>query len=659
MTRQYQFLHVVDRDTADRRFRAAIETEPLGEEHVSLDASLGRVLSRDVVASVNVPSFDRSNFDGYAVRAEDTYGAREESPRRLTLLDEVIATGVAPSCQVGEQQAAAIATGGMIPRGADSIVMIEHTEPDGAGGLLVNRAVTPGRGIAFAGGDIAAGETVLRRGELLTSRETGLLAAIGEPQIAVWRCPVVGVISTGDEIIPPGETMSPGLVYDSNARILCDAIREAGGEPKSLGIVRDDLSALRETLHKAIEECDLVLLSGGTSKGEGDLCYHVVAELANPGIVAHGVALKPGKPICLAAENGKGVVVLPGFPTSAIFTFHEFVSPVIRELAGTTVRDHGVMPATMAVSVNSEIGRTEFMLVGLARSARADDKQGNLDAEPSAYPMGQGSGSITTFSKADGIVVIPREQEILEAGSRVEVRLLGRDLALADLSVIGSHCVGLDLLLGMIERQGYRCKNMNVGSTAGLLAAQRAECDVAGIHLFDSESGQYNKPLLGPDVVLLPGYGRMQTIVFREDDERFSGLDLAEIKNMVQCDCSLLMVNRNQGSGTRVLLDQWLDGARPNGYANQSKSHNAVAAAVAQGRADWGVAIQISAIRAGLSSIPLAEERFDFAVPAGRLERVPVQAFRRLLEDKQVRQEFESLGFTADRESKSRLSSDS
>ncbi len=645
--RQYQFLNVVDRDTAEQRFRAAIKMEPLREEHVSIAESLGRVLSRDIASAVNVPSFDRSNYDGYAVRAEDTYGAREESPRTLTLLGEVIATAVTPTCHVGEHQAAAIATGGMVPRGADAVVLVEHTEPCDDRCLLVRRAVTPGHGIAFAGGDIAAGETVLREGELLTSRETGLLAAIGVPQVAVWERPVVGVISTGNEIITPGKPMSPGLVYDSNARVLCDAIRESGGEARSFGIVRDDRDAIRKKLHEALAVCDMVLLSGGTSKGEDDLCYHVVAELQDPGIVAHGVALKPGKPICLAAESGKGVVILPGFPASAIVTFHEFISPVIRKLAGLAVRSHGHLQAKMAVRVNAEIGRTEFLLVGLARAADGTGAPSSAGSDtPTAYPMGSGSGSITTFSKADGIVVIPREQEILESGARVDVKLLADDLALADLNVIGSHCVGLDLLIGMLERQGIRCKNLNVGSTAGLLAAQRADCDIAGIHLLDPESGQYNRPLIGPSVELIPGYGRMQTLVFRQDDERFAGLDLTAVRDLVRNSDSLLMVNRNQGSGTRALTDQWLAGSQPSGYANQSKSHNAVAAAVAQGRADWGVAIQISAVRAGLSFLPLAEERFDFAVPAERYELPAVQAFRRLLEDPQVHKKLETLGFS-------------
>jgi len=637
---QEQFLDVIDRDEAERRFRDVIRLEPLGEESVSLDDALGRVLSRDVVATVDVPSFDRSNYDGFAVRAADTFGATEEEPRRLKLLDEVIATAVVPQVEVQPGTAVSIATGGMLPRGADAVVMVEHTD-DEDGELIVRRAVTPGFGVSFAGTDIAAGETVLRRGELLTSRETGVLAAIGVDEVQVWRRPRVAVVSTGDEIIPPGQPMQPGMVYDSNARIIADAVRELGGEPVPLGIVRDDLDRLRERVTSALESCDVVLLSGGTSKGQGDLSYHVVSELGDPGIVAHGVALKPGKPICLAATGGKPVVILPGFPTSAIFTFHEFVAPVIRRLAGRAAESQSEVKARLAVKVNSDIGRTEYLLVGLVEGG--DEQAG--DIELAAYPMGKGSGSVTTFSRADGFVTIGRHNEIVDAGTVVDVRLLGNDLRVADLVVIGSHCVGLDYLLGQLHDLGFHTKFLAVGSTAGLEAARRGECDMAGMHLLDPATGQYNRPFLSADLELIPGYGRMQGVVFRRGDERFEDRDPHEAIASVKADPSCFMVNRNQGSGTRILIDGLLEGAQPTGYAVQSRSHNAVAAAVAQGRADWGVAIQGVADQASLGFLPLTEERYDFVVPKTRVDKPAVRALEELLAREDVKRKLVSMGF--------------
>ena len=403
MPEQDQFLQVLDRDEAERRFRAAIQYAPLGTETIPLDAALGRVLAADVVSPVDVPSFDRSNVDGFAVVAEDTFGASEEVPRSVLLVGEEIHTGIVPNTVLHPGKAVLIATGGMVPRGADAVVMVEYAETRGRE-LRIARAVTAGSGVSFAGTDITAGETVLRQGQLLTSRDTGVLAAIGVAEVTVWRKPIVAILSTGDEIIAPGDPMQPAKVYDSNAQVLADAVKESGGEPMRLGITHDDVEALRKRLRHALEFADIVLLSGGTSKGGGDVSYRVVAELDDPGIVAHGVALKPGKPICLAATKGRPVVVLPGFPTSAIFTFHEFVAPVIRLLAGRGSEERPVVQAKLAVKVNSEIGRTEYLLVGLVETPNEG---------LAAYPMGQGSGSVTTFSRADGFATIGRHEEIV------------------------------------------------------------------------------------------------------------------------------------------------------------------------------------------------------------------------------------------------------
>ena len=313
MPEQEQFLQVLDRDEAERRFRAAIDLTPRGIEIIPLDTALGRVLAADVVSPVDVPSFDRSNVDGFAVVAEDTFGASEEVPRSVLLGDEEIHTGVVPTTVIHPGKAVLIATGGMVPRGADAVVMVEHAEARGSE-LRIARAVTAGSGVSFAGTDITAGETVLRQGQLLTSRDTGVLAAIGVAKVNVWRKPIVAILSTGDEIIAPGDPMQPAKVYDSNAQVLADAVRELGGEPLRLGITHDDVAALRERLRHALEVADIVLLSGGTSKGAGDVSYRVVAELDDPGIVAHGVALKPGKPICLAATERPRGGRAPGIP---------------------------------------------------------------------------------------------------------------------------------------------------------------------------------------------------------------------------------------------------------------------------------------------------------------------------------------------------------
>ncbi len=660
MREQEQFLQVLDRDEAERRFRAAIDLAPRGTERVTLDMALGRDLAVDVVSPVDVPSFDRSNVDGFAVIAEDTFGASEEVPRAVRLADEVIHTAVVPYTIVRRGEAVAIATGGMMPRGADAVVMVEHTDVRGTE-LNIGRAVTAGSGVSFAGTDITAGETVLRRGQILTSRDTGVLAAIGVAEVDVWRKPVVAILSTGDEIIAPGQPMQPARIYDSNAQVLADAVRELGGEPHRLGITSDDIDALRAKLQDALAVADIVLLSGGTSKGAGDVSYRVVSELTDPGIVAHGVALKPGKPICLAATKGRPVVVLPGFPTSAIFTFHEFVAPVISAMAGRTHVERAIVQARLAVRVNSEIGRTEYLLVGLVETLEPENREPGsaspgsripsadtrgLRSSLAAYPMGQGSGSVTTFSRADGFTTIGRHDEIVPAGTMVTVQLLGRELQLADLVVIGSHCVGLDYLLGELQRQGVHSKFLAVGSLAGLEAAKRGECDVAGIHLLDPERGEYNLPFLTPALDLIPGYGRLQGVVHRTGDARFEGRTAGDAIATAIADPSCVMVNRNQGSGTRALIDRLLNGARPVGYAVQPRNHNAVAAAVVQRRADWGVTLDTIARSSGLGFIPVQHEQYDFVTPKSRAERPGVQAFRACLRHPRTRAALIDLGMT-------------
>jgi putative molybdopterin biosynthesis protein len=651
--KQDQFLQVIDRDEAERRFRAALDLRPLGPEEIPLGEALGRVLASDVVAPIDVPGFDRSNVDGFAVRAEDTFGASEEEPRSLRLNAEVLATGIMPRESIRPNAATAIATGAVVPRGADAVVMVEHTETEGRQ-LLVRRPVTPGGNVTFAGTDIGRGETVLRRGELLTSRETGVLAALGVARVMVVRRPRVAIVSTGNELLPPGEAMRPGMIYDSNATVLADAVRELGGEPVPFGIVPDDREALVSILRRALA-CDLVLLSGGTSKGEGDISYRVVAELGPPGILAHGVALKPGKPLCLAAvrrgETVVPVVILPGFPTSAIFTFHEFVAPVIRRFAGRGEDVAETVPARLPMRVNSERGRTEYLLVGLVGEGGGTKGDSsfcetiNPAADLVAYPMGKGSGSVTAFGRSDGFVVIPRQQEYLEAGSVVDVHLLSRGLRPADLVIIGSHCVGLDYLLGQLQVCGVRSKFLAVGSTGGLEAARRGECDLAGIHLLHPDTGEYNRPYLSGDLQLIPGYGRLQGIVYRPGDPRFEGRALDEAMRAALADLDCVLINRNRGSGTRLLIDRLLQGARPPGHSAEARSHNAVAAAVAQGRADWGVAISTVARDAGLGFLPFQEEHYDFVVPAGRSNRPAVVAFRETLASQETRKTLQTLGF--------------
>ena len=639
LARQEQFLEVVDRDEATARFQQHLKMRPLGAETIPLSEALGRILACAVIADVDVPGFDRSSVDGFAVRANDTTGASERQPKPLVLNAEILTPGTVPAIPVLPGTATLIATGGMVPRGADAVVMVEHTDTRDQGSTTVidvRRAVVSGQFIAFAGSDLARGETVLRAGQVLTSREIGMLAAVGTAAVAVWRRPRVAIISTGDEIVAPGKPIRPGAVYDSNAAIIAAAVEEAGGFPKPLGIGPDDEIVLSRLVDEGLASADMVIMSGGTSKGAGDLCYRAIALFKDPGIVVHGVALKPGKPLCLAVTSGKPVVILPGFPTSAIFTFHEFVAPVIRTFAGRPADHAERMRAVLPVRVSSERGRTEFLLVSLVRGADGSSL--------TAYPAGKGSGAVTAFSQADGFITIEQHAESVAAGTPVEVQLIG-EAHLADLVVIGSHCVGLDVLISRLQAEGISVKALNVGSTGGLAAAKRGECDIAPIHLLDPDSGEYNRPFLTPELELVGGYRRLQGILYRKGDARFEGRSLDEAITVALTAPDCLMVNRNAGSGTRILTERLLNDARPAGYWSQPKSHNAVAVAVAQNRADWGMAIESVARQYGLGFIPAQDEHYDFAVPKSRWDSPAVQHFRKALADISVREALQAMGF--------------
>jgi putative molybdopterin biosynthesis protein len=634
--RQEQFLEVVSAEEARVRFERHLDLAPLPAEAVALADARTRVLAHDVIAAVDAPPFDRSNVDGFAVRAADTVGASDGNPKVLTLNGEVIACGYAPVVAVAPGTCTAIATGGVIPRGADAVVMIEQTEliEDGSPRIELRRTAAPGQFVSYAGSDIARGEMLLRRGTCIGAREIGMLAACGLDRVEVVRKPKVAVLSTGDELVEPGRPLKPAGVYDSNSAIIAAAVAEAGGEPLIFGAYPDDVIILEKTVREALAASDIVVLSGGTSKGAGDLSHRVVSQLGKPGILVHGVALKPGKPLCLGVVEDKPIVVLPGFPTSAIFTFHAFVAPVIRARAGLPPEAAETISARVPVRVASELGRKEFVLVSLVVG-----EEGAV-----AFPTGKGSGAVTSFSQADGFLEIDALASTVDADSTTQVTLIGSTARAPDLVIMGSHDVALDVVVGELADRGFSARTLAVGSLGGVAAANRGECDIAPVHLIDPASGQYNKYLVTPGLSLVLGWRRMQGLLFRPGDVRFEGRSAQEALKIALADASALMVNRNAGAGTRVLIDKLLNGVRPPGYANQPKSHNAVAAAIAQGRADWGLAIGPVAKLYGLGFLPVSPEHYDFLVVESRRERPAVQAFLAALRDERVRARVRALG---------------
>jgi len=624
------FLKTVSKAEAERIWYDALRLGPLGGEEVPLGEAQDRILTGDIPVPIDVPPFDRSLVDGYAVRAADTFDAEESAPVSLGLAPETAPAGSVPKTEVKDGTALEVATGGVVPRGADAVQMVEQSEVEGTK-LLLYKPVAPGANIQVAGADMRMGETVLRAGQRLTTRELGVLAALGIDKVQVSRRPRVAIISTGDELVLPGQPLEPGKIFDSNATTVGAAVRDNGGEAEFLGVIPDDEDALRAACERARDGFDVVVLSGGTSKGAGDLTFGVIDSLAQPGILVHGVGIKPGKPIVLAAWGHRPVVVLPGFPTSAIITFNLFVAPVIRRLANLPMETQAEsVEARLAVGYHSAEGRHEHVLVNLvARSQGA----------PAAYPISGASGSIHAFAQADGTMEVAADCGVVREGEAVRVAPLAQTLKMADLTLIGSHCRGVDLALGMLrEERRLTAKVIHVGSSAGVEACARGETDLAGVHLLDPDSGAYNRAALerlGSDGVLIKGYVRRQGIYFRKKDFPAEPPTLALLAGMAE----LRMLNRTRGAGTRVLLDLLLDEiARDKGipltefrgsiagYDAETRSHNAVAAAVASGRADWGLGIEAVAVAYDLGFAPLRDEEYDFLTLRDRLEREPVRA---------------------------------
>ncbi len=389
----------------------------LREERVDVVCALGRVISQPIVSSEDLPVFSRSTMDGYAVRAQDTFGATEALPAYLNMAGEV-PMGVPASGVVRVQDAMKIATGGMLPEGADAVVMFEQTAPVDDRMIEVTRSVAPGENVIQAGDDVQEGEVVLQAGHRLRPQDIGVLCGLGVTRVPVYRRPRVAVIPTGSEIVPPHQVAGPGQVRDINSYHLSALIEQAGGVPDRYAIVPDDLAALTESVLRALAECEVVVLSGGSSAGTRDLTAEVVSRLGGPGIVVHGVAVKPGKPTICAVVRKTPVFGLPGHPAAIVIGFDLFVRPVLRLLSGlrevpwSSLR-RPVIRARMSRSVSSVAGREDYIRVAIEIE----------EEQIRARPILGKSGLIRTLVDAHGTVIIPEERIGLERGEEVEVAL--------------------------------------------------------------------------------------------------------------------------------------------------------------------------------------------------------------------------------------------
>ncbi|MEA2053386.1 MAG: gephyrin-like molybdotransferase Glp [Euryarchaeota archaeon] len=412
-----QFLEIAEKEkveeiVAELSAKLAKQTE---KEKEGIDEALGRIASTDIFSVLNIPPFDRATMDGYAVVAADTFYADENNPASL-IIGGYVPAGELPSQDVENGYCLGISTGAPIPKGANAVVKIENTFLDDAEikKVKIYKPVAPNENIMLAGTDIKRGERIVKKGTTLTPRETGVLAACGLNEVSVLKRPKVAIISTGNEILVPGEDLKPGKIYDVNAHALSDSVRDCGCVPLALGIARDSVNEISGSVKEALKrDVDVIIASGSTSAGVGDLLPKVIEELGE--IIVHGVDIKPGKPLILGLIRGKPVFGLPGNPTSALITFNLFAAPLLRIISGIRSLEEGERrSAKAAIRIFSERGRNEYVLVNLIP----------VNGELLAYPILSGSGAITTLSKADGYIYMAKGKEIIEEGEMVEVKLL-------------------------------------------------------------------------------------------------------------------------------------------------------------------------------------------------------------------------------------------
>ncbi|MCX9084721.1 MAG: molybdopterin biosynthesis protein [Candidatus Methanoperedens sp.] len=610
-----EFRKLVTRDEA-RRIINDLDLKPHLQE-IDIENAYGHILSKDVISEVDVPPFTRASMDGYAVLASDTYQAREDKPIKLKLKGSIPA-GIDPELVLKNGEAIEIATGAVMPEGADAVVMVEYTHLDTD--VFIHRAVSINENVMQAGSDMMAGERVLTKGTSPGAREIGVLCAIGKSKVNIYGLNV-GIISTGNELQEPGFDLKAGEIYDVNSYSLFCAIKECGGTPVRYGFVKDDEVQIKKALAELSKTCDIILTSGSTSAGSGDVMYRIIEE--NGDVLAHGIDIKPGKPAIIGKVFGKIIFGLPGYPASALTIFNEFVAPVIRKLTGKKIT-HDKIKAHLAIRVRCD-GRSQLLPVGLIRG--------------SAYPIEKGSGAITTLSEADGFIEIPSNIEIIDAGEDVEVTLT-RELDDPDLFFVGSQCFGLDTITDLGD---LKMKIINVGSTGGLSAIKNGIADIAGVHLLH-ESGVYNTPFLEKfgikDAVLVKGYLREQGLIIRPES------NIGQFEDIINA----RFINRNTGSGTRVMTDLKLreiarvrnisfEGLISNikGYHTQAKTHSAVAAAVKLGKADVGVGIRTAAELNGLKFIKIADEEYDFVIPKRLMETKEIQKFLEVIRSREFR----------------------
>ena len=625
----FEYLTNVPLDEARGEYLARLQENGFAgqTEMVSVQNAFGRITARAVYAAICAPHYAASAMDGIAVHAKDTFGATETTPVRLT-----------------PQQYMVVDTGDPVPEDCDAVIMVEDIVRGEDESVTIYAAAAPWQHIRQIGEDICAGEMILASYMEVTPATIGAMIAGGVLEIEVIKKPVIGIIPTGDEIVAPCADPKPGDILEFNSSIFSAMVQEWGAEAKTYPIVPDRFDAIREMVAGAADECDIVLLNAGSSAGREDYSVSVIRELGD--VVYHGIAIKPGKPAILGLRGAVPILGVPGYPVSGIIVIEELLKPLVAEWFHSNTAPAQLATATLTRPVVSGLKYQEFVRV----------RMGEVGGKLTASPLSRGAGVVSSFMKADGILEVPQGTEGYEAGEEVQVRLLSTPEKLQNtLVVIGSHDPLLDEVADMMHRADPTVfmSSSHVGSMGGIMAIRRGEAHAGGCHLLDTETGVYNLSFLkkyfpNGGIRLVRCVGRQQGLMLAKGNP----LDIKEFTDIAKN--GVRYVNRQKGSGTRVLMDYLCEQYAVNvsdiyGYEREELTHTSVAAQIANGSADAGMGIYSAAQLYDLDFLPICIEEYDLIIPDHAWETPVVQQLIATLKSPAFREKMLAMGgYTVD-----------